>query len=530
MTKSSNKYIYILIILSAALLFIRLGSISLYQVAEARNAECAREMLVNDDWVVPIYNNHLRTDKPALEYFAMIASYVVGGVGEGSARFFSAVCGLLLIVFTFFFTSSYLGKKVGWWASLTLLASIHCMVQFRLATPDPYLILTNTIALYCFLKGWSSEKWKWWALMYIFLGLAVFAKGPIGVLLPGLIILLFLVIKRSLHWKTIGKLKPWWGLLLLLLFSAPWYILVHLRTDGAWTEGFFITHNVDRFSDTMGGHGGPFILTFLFVILGMLPFSLFIIQSIGHTWKRMFQKDILLLSFLAFACIVGFYAVSRTKLINYTVPAYPFIAIMLGYYLNNLCKKVVKGKGLIISYILLLIICIGLPIAYYFWSKSLPELQSLSWMTIFFILFPVGGIFAFYYFRKKRFAKSFYFITGTFILSALVIFVYPYPQLDAQTPVRQAQHLLYKDRPIAFWKKFNDDFVFYAKHPIPFLEDSSALDAFLQNHQNALIISISKDQAPLKSRKDLQLIQKRHEIFNSHISYIYQQTAPLQEE
>src|SRR5699024_7508159 len=159
-----------------------------------------------------------------------------------------------------------------------------------------------------------------------------------------------------------------------------WYILVHLRTDGAWTEGFFITHNVDRFSDTMGGHGGIFLITFLFVFAGMLPFSVFILQAIAHSWKRMMKKDILLLSFLSVVCIVGFYAVSRTKLINYTVPAYPFIAIMLGYYLHGLIGKAKRGKGLTISYILFLIICIGLPVAYYFWSQSLPELQHLSWL------------------------------------------------------------------------------------------------------------------------------------------------------
>ncbi len=91
--------------------------------------------------------------------------------------------------------------------------------------------------------------------------------------------------------------------------------------------------------------------------------------------------------------------------------------------------------------------------------------------------------------------------------------------------MRKAQPLLYKDRPIVVWKKFNDAFVFYARHPIPVLNDTAALDLFLREHRDVLVISDTKNQELLKNRDDLELIRKDREIFNSHTSRIYRQKA-----
>ena len=92
-----------IIVAAIILLFIRLGGTSVFQVAEARNSQCAYEMMTSGDMITPTFNAELRTDKPALEYYAMIAAYKLFGKDEGSARFFSAVCGLIVIVATFFF-------------------------------------------------------------------------------------------------------------------------------------------------------------------------------------------------------------------------------------------------------------------------------------------------------------------------------------------------------------------------------------------------------------------------------------------
>lgn len=519
---TSSSPLLILILLSALLFFMRLGSVSVYQVAEARNATCAREMLLRDDWVVPTFNGQLRTDKPALEYFAMMIAYRVGGISEGSARFFSALCGFLLILCTFLFAKRHIGQEAAWWSALVLLASPHLITQFRLATPDPYLILSDTLALYCFLEGWlcSKRRTVWYLGMYAFLGLALLAKGPIGLLLPGLILLIFLLCKRQFRWKTFVGLRPW-GILLTMAIAAPWYVLVHVRTNGAWTKGFFLAHNVGRFSDAMGGHSGLFLLTLLFVFAGMLPFSVFIVHVFGHTFKRIRQHDLWLLCLISVCVIIGFYAISRTKLINYTVPCYPFLALMTGMFLAHLLSGKTPPKALWAAPLLLAAFGLAVPVAFWFWTHLNVHLMKFNWLTPLFLIYPLGTGIALWNFSRRKFRPGIYAMTCTFIAGTILLQAFPYPYMDQYTPMRKAAPLLGENRAIAAYQRFNPAFVFYAGHPIPVLKDSLEVHRFLQIHTHALILSDTRDQQLLTHLPSLQLIRKDHEIFNSHTSRIY---------
>ncbi len=99
---NNQKYLLIgLIILSSLLFFHKLGSYTLFDVDEAVFSEAAREMIETGDWITPKYNYINRYDKPALFYWLMASSYLVFGVNEFAARFWSAFLGVFLITATF---------------------------------------------------------------------------------------------------------------------------------------------------------------------------------------------------------------------------------------------------------------------------------------------------------------------------------------------------------------------------------------------------------------------------------------------
>ena len=130
--------------LLALLLLVRLGATPIYILDEAKNAQCAREMLQRGDWIVPTFNNELRTDKPPLHYFFMMAAYSMFGVNEFAARFFSAVMGLLTVLVTYLYTKKHTNAFTAFCSASVLILSTHFLFEFRLAVPDPYLIFFSS--------------------------------------------------------------------------------------------------------------------------------------------------------------------------------------------------------------------------------------------------------------------------------------------------------------------------------------------------------------------------------------------------
>ena len=347
MTKKliQSKYFPFLLFVFAFLLYtVNNGSSSIYILDEAKNTECAREMFEKGDWVVPTFNYNLRTDKPPLHYFFMMSSFKLFGVNEWAARFFSGVFGALTILITFLYTRRFASRKTALWSVFALLASVHLCIQFHLAVPDPYLIFFFTWSLFLFYAAVSDRRWTEIVLLYVAIGLGTLAKGPVSIALPGLIFLLFLIFSKQLKWPVIRSLKPFMGAIIVLTIALPWYILVGLETDWEWTRGFFLKHNLGRFAGEMEGHGGIFLITFAYILVGMFPFSTFLVQAYRNAIKDR-RDHFVLFSLIAASVIILFFSFSGTKLPNYTVPSYPFLAILLGVYFSNLPELKNKIKS-----------------------------------------------------------------------------------------------------------------------------------------------------------------------------------------
>src|SRR5262249_7199701 len=158
--------------------------------------------------------------------------------------------------------------------------------------------------------------------VYAAMGFGVLAKGPVGLVLPTGVLVLFAICLRFSelsHGETedrknfrsvsmsllrclsplplgrqILKLRPFTALLIVSLISIPWYAWVGVRTDGAWLQGFFGTHNFGRFLKPMEGHGGSVLYYLISLFPGCFPWSIFlplaVVQLVrrirsGHAWK-----------------------------------------------------------------------------------------------------------------------------------------------------------------------------------------------------------------------------------------------------
>jgi 4-amino-4-deoxy-L-arabinose transferase-like glycosyltransferase len=362
----------LIIVAAACVVFLtNLGAAQLFDEDEPKNAACAQEMLARGDWVVPTFNGELRTDKPILLYWFTLTAYHVFGVNEFSARLWSAIAGIGTVLLTYHIGRRAFSAEVGFWAGLLLCCSLMFTVASRAATPDALLIFFSTLAVWFFVAGTFSpnsasdglpSQPRTYVLMYAAMGVAVLAKGPIGLLLPTAVIGAYLlslnaVPRVEVHADTrlergtlavilwlvrtfwprrivefAWRLRPLTALAIVAAVALPWYVVVGIQTGGEWPLGFLWKHNVGRYLEPMEGHSGPPMFYVMSIFVGFFPASLFLMPALVDS--RRYLRDggpsragyLLALSWVA--VYVVFFTFAGTKLPSYVTPTHPALAML----------------------------------------------------------------------------------------------------------------------------------------------------------------------------------------------------------
>ena len=328
----------LLLLLALPLLFWQLGAYGLIDVDEGRYAEVPREMLVLGDWVTPRLNFILFFDKPPLLYWGIALAYKIGGTSEWMARSIPALAALLGIGAAYGLGRRMFGPRAGFLGAFVLCTSLLWLVLARVVLTD---MLVSSL-VFCALALWwlalsdASKKRRagYLAAFWIALGLGMLAKGPVALVLCGGAIFVYLLLCRQ--WATL-KIMGWsWGLPLLGLVAAPWFVAVALRNP-EFNHDFWYAQNVARFlgSGVQRDHAhGPFYL-FAFLPLIAFPWTLYAPAALLASGKKLWpartqtaRAAVFLLS--AIALVMLFFSASESKLVTYIAPVVPPYAILMG--------------------------------------------------------------------------------------------------------------------------------------------------------------------------------------------------------
>jgi 4-amino-4-deoxy-L-arabinose transferase-like glycosyltransferase len=510
----SQKYFWLLLALSAVLFFPGLGKTPLWIYDEVRNAQCAREMYERGDWIVPTFNGGLRTLKPPLHYYFMFGGFELFGVTEWGARFFSAVFGLFTILITYFFVKRYSTQRQALITGLILLVSSHFLFEFRMSVPDPYLIFLNAVSVFTAYAYFKEGKFYWLLLCGVTMGLGTLAKGPVSIALPGAAVFVWLILEKRI--KEIFSWKMLVAGIIMLAVAVPWYWLVHDATNGEWTRGFFLQHNIGRFSEPMEGHGGLFIIVPLVVLLGMLPASVFTGESVKN-FRRRFSDSFWKLAFCVVIIFLVFYSISGTKLPNYAMPCYPFVAVLLGYFLNKACDEEEKVKRY--PFVLLFIINVALPVAGYLGIKNEVNTKGHETLAAFLLLLTLAAILAFYFMLKKNFRKAVVSIFIIYCLFHILMFNWLYPAIYRQNPMSKTIEAIKKYEKVVSYQIFHPSFTYYLPERVPVFKNLDSLKTFLDT-ADATVISRKYFAEELKSIQLKELFSV-HDLFEGNTTVIY---------
>lgn len=487
----------------------------IYILDEAKNSEAAREMLMSGNFIVPYFNEVLRTDKPPLHYFFMVLGYKIFGVNAFGARFFSAVFGALTLTGTFYYVKKLFSEELAQLTWFVLVSAFFFVQVFHQSVPDPYLIFFVSMAMYSFLDFYKNRKLSALLIAYVFIGFGTLSKGPVAIALPGLVLFMFLWMKKELFSKKLLNYKPFLAILIVLLVAVPWFYAVHKATNGAWTDGFFFKHNLNRFGSKMEGHGGIFIITWLFVILGLLPFSVYVVQSFIFGFKQR-KNDLLLFAYIVSCVFVGFFSISQTKLPNYTMPSYPFIALLIAFFLQEQMQSDKGKKQLKLGLIILLILSILLPIGGFIALSIEEQLKPARWYSLFILIVTVGSGIALRLFNQDKVRKSLLIVGFSWVGLSFFLHGFIYPKLFKENPVSMAQEILPKNAKIIAYKRFDSAFPINFNQTFKVVDSLDEVEQFFKENPEGYVMSNDGSRKDLLQLNTEQVLHQKAVFENHH--------------
>lgn len=347
----------------------QLGGLGLMDKTEGLFVEIPRQMLLSGDWVTPRWNGNTFFDYPVWGYWMVALSFKLFGITEWAARVPTAlaatitVLALFAVVLRLSPTGEPLQNRV---ARATLAGSLLTLSPgwigwARSSVTDIFLASAISLALFGFLLAYLAEsnlrqRAFGHAALAIFSGIAVMAKGPVGVLLPGLVIICFLLLKGQLFSQI--RSTPWLPMGALFLgVILPWYGAATQANGWEFLQRFIGYSNFQRFTSVIYSHPGPpwFYLPWLFLLL--LPWSLFLPVALSRlhfwrleTWRKAASvADIPLFSGLWLFLILLFFSTAATKLAGYILPVLPAAALVVSLLFQPFQAEVPLGRGMRIS-------------------------------------------------------------------------------------------------------------------------------------------------------------------------------------
>lgn len=349
---TTQKHIFILLALSL-LFFLGNQAIAVTDPVEANYTETAWEMLQSGDLFSPrIYGNYWY-DKPVFFYWELITAFATFGKTEFAARFFPALFGVLGLFLTYGFARRLYGEKTGFWSAVILGTSFEYWVLSKTIITDLTLFVFSNAILVCFYLAYSEGKRKLYWLCYIFAALAVLDKGPIGLLLPGFIFLVFLILRRDL--KTFLHMHFLRGMILFFILASAWYVGMWRIHGDIFLETFLGVHNILRATVSEHPQWDVWYYYTAIFFLGFFPWCFVLPMKLWQLFREhrrpTFDSAELFL-FLWALLINVFYQCMATKYSTYTLPALLPTAILTAKYLRTQTKlKTILASLMVIVFI-----------------------------------------------------------------------------------------------------------------------------------------------------------------------------------
>lgn len=334
--------VVVILVCCALTFFAGLGTTALWEPDEPRFAEATRQMLERRDFLTPWFNAAPRFEKPILFYWLQLPFFSVLDSPEIAARAPAAICGLLAVLAIFGIGRHFVSPRAGLLSAVALATTFRFVLYSRQGLTDVPVTAAITGALWAMVLGLSGRPGGFvygaWALV----GLGILIKGPVALFAP---VVWTVWAGLSGGKAALARTRPFTGLLLACLVSAPWFAFMVWEHGSAFVNVALGYEVVARYlSDAFPGRDHGF-LYYLGIAPGDgAPWSLFAVPAVAWAWLR---RDTLRegeahgmsLAVIWLTTVLVVFSFSEYKLPHYILPAFPGMALATGIFLDAAAEE-----------------------------------------------------------------------------------------------------------------------------------------------------------------------------------------------
>lgn len=292
-------------------------SLPLFDEDEGEYAEVAVEMAHSGDYITPTLNGQAFYEKPILAFWLQAPLVRLLGVHAGVFRLPSLLACLLWswLLWRFAREQENAAHPGGWLAAFFCLTSLGVVVSAEAAAMEGVLSLLVSAACLDIYRFWRSASPWARRRVYVWMALGFLAKGPIAVLIPLLVSLIF--------FASQGKLASWLkaladplGWLLFAGVALPWYLLQYHLMGQSFLDYFLFRENLGRLTGTLQGHGGSYGYYLPVLLLIVLPHTTLMLRA-GWNSLRQPRTALTLFLWIWLGVVLGVFTLASTKLPHY---------------------------------------------------------------------------------------------------------------------------------------------------------------------------------------------------------------------
>jgi 4-amino-4-deoxy-L-arabinose transferase-like glycosyltransferase len=489
-------YLILLIAVSLVSLFFRLGDLPLSGADEPRYARIAQEMHEQGIWITPKLEGKPWLEKPPLYYWITKPFFSMFQNHETAARFGPALCAFASAMAIFWAGSLIWTRTAGLMGSLILLSSLGFAGFGRGASTDMPFACCFTLAMASLAVASKRDIGRKVLFAYIFLGLAVLAKGPVAAILAaGIGLFAWLLDERRVLLRR-WHILP--GFLIMLAVAVPWFWLVMRQNGYSFLATFFINHNLARYITNIHHHSEP-VYYFIPVLAALaFPWSGWLLLLLPKSplaalrnWRQWNPGMVLLSCWCLFPII--FFSMSESKLAGYILPSLPPLALILGVRFSRWAEGAIKPPlpRFVASVQILISTAMAFAAPFYFQKQ-----YGGHWKTglLLSIILWIPALFAFMFGLKGNGRRAFAatVLQGIFLIFAIVQFAFPVlgTYHSTRNIAQQAMEQQKAGEPIITYRFFHHSLHYYTHYRIAGkMDDPESLMRFADAHSGFLAIT-----------------------------------------